>query len=92
MDTSNQRILGPAAHRGLIRSRDLTERGLPTVALTPLVQQGPLQPIGRGLYAILDRPTSEHSPLAEMARKHRQAVVCLLSPLRFHDLKTRLPF
>jgi predicted transcriptional regulator of viral defense system len=35
---------------------------------------------------------SEHASLAEVARKHPQAIVCLLSALRFHDLTTQSPF
>jgi len=92
MVTSHQKVLDLAAERGLIRPRDLTERGLPTVALTRLVLQGRLQRVGRGLYALPDRPVSEHSALAEVARKHPQAIVCLLSALRFHDLTTQSPF
>jgi len=75
---SHQKVLDLAAERGLIRPRDLTERGLPTAALTRLVRQGRLQHVGRGLYALPDRPVSEHNALAEMARKHPQAIVCLL--------------
>lgn len=92
MTDSNQNILDLAAERGLIRPRDLTERGLPTVALTRLVRQGRLQRVGRGLYSLPDRPVSEHNALAEVARKHPQAIVCLLSALRFHDLTTQSPF
>ena len=92
MATSHQNILDLAAERGLIRPRDLTERGLPTVALTRLVRQGRLQRVGRGLYALPDRPVSEHNALTEVARKHPQAIVCLLSALRFHDLTTQSPF
>lgn len=92
MANSYQNILDLAAKRGLIRPRDLTERGLPTVALTRLVRQGRLQREGRGLYAPPDRPVSEHNTLAEVARKHPQAIVCLLSALRFHDLTTQSPF
>ena len=92
MANSHQDILDLAAERGLIRPRDLTERGLPTVALTRLVRQGRLQRVGRGLYALPDRPVSEHNTLAEVARKHPQAIVCLLSALRFHDLTTQSPF
>jgi len=92
MDSSRQSILDLAAQRGLIRPRDLNERGLPTVALTRLVRQGLLQRVGRGLYAVPDRPVSEHGALAEVARKHPQAIVCLLSALRLHELTTQLPF
>jgi len=92
MANSHQDILDLATELGLIRPRDLTERGLPTVALTRLVRQGRLQRVGRGLYALPDRPVSEHNALAEVARKHPQAIVCLLSALRFHDLTTQSPF
>ncbi len=92
MGISHKAILDLAAERGLIRPRDLTERGLPTVALTRLVRQGQLQRVGRGLYALPDRPVSEHNALAEVARKHPHAIVCLLSALRFHDLTTQSPF
>jgi predicted transcriptional regulator of viral defense system len=92
MADSYQNILALAAERSLIRPRDLTERGLPTVALTRQVRQGRLQRVGRGLYALPDRPVSEHNALAEVARKHPQAIVCLLSALRFHDLTTQSPF
>lgn len=92
MENSHQSILDLAAQRGLIRPRDLNERGLPSVALTRLVRQGLLIRVGRGLYAIPGRPVSEHGSLAEIARKHPQAVVCLLSALRVHDLTTQLPF
>ena len=92
MATSHRNILDLAAEHGLIRPRDLTERGLPTVALTRLVRQGRLQRVGRGLYALPDRPVSEHNTLAEVARKRPQAIVCLLSALRFHDLTTQSPF
>jgi predicted transcriptional regulator of viral defense system len=92
MANSHQDILDLATELGLIRPRDLTERGLPTVALTRLVRQGRLQRVGRGLYALPDRPVSEHNALAEVARRHPQAIVCLLSALRFHDLTTQSPF
>jgi predicted transcriptional regulator of viral defense system len=92
MATSHQNILDLAAEHGLIRPIDLTERGIPTVALTRLVRQGRLQRVGRGLYALPDRPVSEHNALAEVARKHPHAIVCLLSALRFHDLTTQSPF
>ena len=92
MESSRQSILNLAAQRGLIRPRDLNERGLPSVALTRLVRQGLLTRVGRGLYAIPGRSVSEHGSLAEIAHKHPQAIVCLLSALRFHDLTTQSPF
>jgi len=92
MESSHQTILDLATQRGLIRPRDLDERGLPSVALTRLVRQGLLTRVGRGLYAIPGRSVSEHGSLAEISRKHPQAIVCLLSALRVHDLTTQSPF
>ena len=79
VDSNHQRILALAANQGLIRPRDLDEWSLPRVALTRLVRQGRLERVGRGLYATPGRPASEHGSMAEVARKHPQAIVCLLS-------------
>lgn len=92
MESTQDAILDLAGVRGLIRALDLDARGLPRVSLTRLVRQGRLARVGRGLYALPDRPVSEHSALAEVARRHPRAVVCLLSALRFHELTTQAPF
>jgi len=90
--SATQEIIALAKTRGLLRPLDLDARGLPRVSLTRLVRQGRLARVGRGLYALPDRPVSEHSALAEVARRHPRAVVCLLSALRFHELTTQAPF
>lgn len=92
MPTSHERILHLAARRGLIRPRDLAEHGLPSVALTRLVRLGQLNRVGRGLYAIPGRPASEHGSLVEVVHRQPQAIVCLLSALRIHNLTTQSPF
>ncbi len=92
MANHDQYILDLARKQGLIRPRDLIAQGLPRVALSRLVNLGLLSRVGRGLYGIPDRPVSEHGSLAELARKHPQAIVCLLSALRLHDLTTQSPF
>lgn len=86
------RILDLARTHRLVRPRDITAQGLPRVALTRLARQGLLIRVGRGLYAIPGRAESEHGSLAEIGRKHPQAIVCLLSALRFHNLTTQAPF
>ncbi len=92
MKSSYQKILELAAQRGLIRPRDLDALGLPSVALTRLVRQGLLTRVSRDLYALPDRKVSAHGMLAEVARKHPQAIACLLSALRVHNLTTQSPF
>jgi predicted transcriptional regulator of viral defense system len=61
------------------------------LALTRAVRQGQLQRLGRGLYGLPSRPTSEHATLAEVARRVPKGVICLLSALRFHNLTTQAP-
>ena len=92
MDANYQRILALAATQGLIRPRDLDALALPRIALTRLVLQGRLERVGRGLYASPGRLTSEYGSMAEVARKHPRAIVCLLSALRVHGLTTQSPF
>jgi predicted transcriptional regulator of viral defense system len=92
MESTQDAILALARDQGLIRPLDLDARGLPRVSLTRLVRQGRLTRVGRGLYALPDRAMSEYSALAEVARKHPRAVVCLLSALRFHEVTTQAPF
>lgn len=92
MATSQDSILALARARGLIRPIDLEDHGLARVSLTRLVRQGLLTRVGRGLYSLPDRAVSEHSALAEVARKHPKTLVCLLSALRFHELTTQAPF
>lgn len=91
MQNSYQHILDLARSRWLIRPRDLAAQGLPRVALTRMVWQGLLARVGRGLYAMPDGDVSAHVMLAEIARMHPQAIVCLLSALRAHDLTTQSP-
>lgn len=92
MEGQHDAILDLARAQGLLRPRDLTALGLPRVVLTRLVRRRQLVRVGRGLYALPDRPVSEHASFAEVARKHPQGIVCLLSALHFHNLTTQLPF
>jgi len=92
MKNTHQQILDLTKQKGLIRSRDLAARKLPRVALTRLVRQGLLIRVGRGLYSLPDRQVSGLGALAEVAQKHPQSIVCLLSALRVHELTTQAPF
>jgi predicted transcriptional regulator of viral defense system len=92
MESNEKHILELVRTRGLIRARDLADRELPRVALTRMVQRGVLVRVGRGLYALPSRSTSEQGFIAEAAAKTPGAVVCLLSALRIHSLTTQSPF
>lgn len=92
MRNTSDTILELVRERGLVRPRDLAPLGLPRVSLTRLVRQGRLVRLSRGLYALPDQQVSEHTALAEVARKVPQGIICLLSALRFHELTTQSPF
>lgn len=81
-----------ANKRKVLRARDVAEQGLPTIALTRLVQAGKLERVARGLYGLPGAATSEHRSLAEVAVRVPKGVVCLLSALRFHEIGTQAPF
>jgi predicted transcriptional regulator of viral defense system len=87
-----QAVLALAQERPLLRARDLTERSLPTVALTRLVAAGKLERVARGVYSLPGRALSEHRSLAEVSLRVPQGVVCLLSALRVHGIGTQAPF
>ena len=92
MPTHEQQVLRLARARKLLRARDVAEHGLPTIALTRLVQAGKLQRVARGLYGVPGAKTSEHRSLAEVSARVPKGVVCLLSALRVHEIGTQAPF
>lgn len=90
--TNEQAALKLANKHPLLRARDLTEQGLPTVVLSRLVAAGKLERVARGVYSLPGRSVSEHRSLAEAAIRVPRGVVCLLSALRVHDIGTQAPF
>ncbi|MCW5657125.1 MAG: type IV toxin-antitoxin system AbiEi family antitoxin domain-containing protein [Burkholderiaceae bacterium] len=90
--TQEARVLRLAKSRKLLRARDLAAHGLPTIALTRLVQTGKLERLARGMYGLPGVAVSEHRSLAEVALRVPKGVICLLSALRMHDIGTQAPF
>ena len=90
--THEQQVLRLARTRTLLRARDVTQHGLPTIALTRLVQAGKLERVARGLYGLPGATISEHRSLAEVSARVPKGVVCLLSALRAHEIGTQAPF
>jgi predicted transcriptional regulator of viral defense system len=85
-------ILQLAQTHPLLRARDVTKLGLPTVVLSRLVAAGQLERVARGVYALPGRRMSEHRSLAEAAVRVPRGVVCLLSALQLHGIGTQAPF
>jgi predicted transcriptional regulator of viral defense system len=92
MTTQYQQVLDLAASKGLIRPVDLASIGVHRVVLTRMLRSGQLSRVGRGSYSLPDRPVSAHTCLAQVCVRSPEALICLLSALRFHDLTTQAPF
>ena len=85
------RVIALARRRGVIRTRDLTHRGIAPVYLRRLEKEGILVRSARGLYRLADSDVTEHHDIAAAAKRVPHGVVCLLSALSFHGLTTQLP-
>ena len=86
-DSTSDQVLDIVRKRGMLRPRELDRYGLPRQYLHRLHQRGELVRLGRGLYALPDHELTEHHDLAETSTRVPHGVVCLLSALRFHDLR-----
>jgi predicted transcriptional regulator of viral defense system len=76
---------------GMLRTRDLIERGVHTDALYALRESGRVVPIARGLYRLADAEEAEHPDLEEVAVRVPDAAVCLISALSYHEITTQVP-
>ncbi|MEO8186648.1 MAG: type IV toxin-antitoxin system AbiEi family antitoxin domain-containing protein, partial [Burkholderiaceae bacterium] len=73
---------------GPLRSHELEHHGLSRMQLSRMVAAGELQQVARGLYALPTYQPSEHMALVTVARRAPNAVFCLLTALRLHDMTT----
>ena len=72
----------------LLRARSAT---LSRASIRKLAREGNLIQLGRGIYRVADAPLESHEDLALVALRKDDAVICLLSALRFHELTTESP-
>lgn len=86
-----EQVLNIAREKGLIRANDIEVAGISRNYLYLLHKAGLLRKTARGLYALPDAPITEHSALAEVAKRVPKGVVCLLSALSFHGITTQIP-
>lgn len=91
MESKSKRILGLAAKRQIIRSKEVFSLGIPRNYLSRLVEKGLLRKVGRGLYTSPSSSATEHLSLIEAACKVPNGVICLLSALQFHKFTTQVP-
>lgn len=85
------RILELAREKGIIRAGDVEADGCSRNYLYQMHRAGDLRRLSPGLYTLPDAPVTEHSLLAEVAKRVPQGVVCLISALAYHGLTTQIP-
>jgi len=90
--TTTEEVLKLARQMGVLRVRDLKERGIHPEYLRRLCKRGLLTRTGRGLYVAADAEISVHHGLAQAGKRVPHGVICLLSALQFHELGTQSPF
>lgn len=77
--------------KGMIRPRDLKAAAIPESYLWEMANEGRIQHLGRGLYALNELELSSFHSLVEVAHYVPKGVICLLSALQYHELTTQLP-
>lgn len=91
MVRTEERLLKAVKRLGVVRPKDLEAQGIPRARLYRLAKQGVMERQARGIYVASDHPyTAEHT-LAQVAKRIPNAVICLLTALRFHELTTQQP-
>ncbi len=60
-------------------------------ALRQLVAAGFVERVSQGLYHLVGTEPTEHHTLAAVCARVPEAVICLLTALRYHELGTQLP-
>jgi len=86
----NRQIVELVRRMGLIRPRDVEVMGIPREYLLRLYRSGDLARVGRGLYTLPGKQSSEFLSLAEVTKRVPNAVICLISALQFHNLTTQI--
>ena len=85
------KLLAAFKKTSVLRGRDLTAMGFSRVLVADASKRGQIERIGRGLYTTKQADVSEKHSYVQIARMTPNAVLCLLSACRFHDLTTQNP-
>ena len=88
LDEAQLRDAGVGAY---FRPRDLVPLGVSHRRLQSLVSNGVVENLGNGLYRLSEVEPTEVETIAMVAAAIPNAVMCLLTALRFHDIGTQSP-
>jgi len=86
-----RRRLAQAGLGAFFRAQDLDRLGIGAAELRVLCAAGGVERISRGLYHLVESEPTEHHTLAAVCARVPEAVLCLLTALRYHELGSQLP-
>jgi len=86
-----EKTVALARKQGVLRPRDLEPHGIPSHQIAVLHRAGKLVRVGRGLYVLPEASPTENHAFALITKRTPDAIICLLSALRFHELTTQIP-
>ena len=93
MSNAKQNLLYDIATErgGYFRSGDAARHGINRVFLQKCVEDGFVEPQGRGLYRLAELPPHPFPDFAIVSLLSPKSVICLISALSFHNLTTQIP-
>lgn len=92
MISKREQVLKLIREKGIVRARDMESLGVSRMMLQRLHEEGVVERVGRGQYALLDTFLDEYSDLIQVANRAPKSVICLISALDFHQITTQLPY
>ncbi len=78
-------------HGGVLRTSQALNFGLSSRILYSLRDEGEIQRLERGVYALADAVEAADPDLIVIAARIPKGVLCLVSALAFHEITTQLP-
>ena len=88
---SDTTLLREAGVGAFFRPRDIAPFGISHRKLRRWVAEGQIESIGYGLYRFSDVEPTESETIAMVAAAIPNAIICLLTALRYHDIGTQSP-
>jgi predicted transcriptional regulator of viral defense system len=92
VESKEKAIIDLVKELGMIRIKDLIERGIHPEYARRLFRKGVIIQATRGLYVLSNADITENHTLAMLAKRIPKGVICLTSSLLFHDIGTQLPW
>jgi hypothetical protein len=89
--TQAEKVLELIRTKGVVRAREVTERGFHPEYLRRLREEGLIERVARGVYVPANQDPGAHQTLADAAKRVLRGIICLLSALRFDEIGTQSP-